>query len=155
MSYRLIFLNEGLGIDSLYLLYVDEIRVNTSAEGGFFSAIGDISDDTTVVLKFSDLHNLKLNNPEYYYSMQKMVMEHLRLNPEDPPQSLLRINTEGDIKTSLGLTSRDNTDFINYAKTYEIHWFKDEAAGSSRRGRGAGSSTAFKIDASISKISFS
>lgn len=154
ISYRIIFLNEGLGVDSLYLLYVDEIRVNTSAEGGFFTAIGDVTDDTTVVLKFSDLYNLQQNNPEYYYALQKIVSEFIRLNEDSPPQTLLRINTEGDIKTSLGVTSRDNADFINYAKTYEIHWFKDESATSSRRGRTSGT-TSFKLDASASDISFS
>lgn len=156
VTYRIVFLKEGLGIDSLYLLYVDEVRVNTGAESGFFGAIGDISDDTTVVLQFSDIHNLRENEPEYYFALRSYVDDYMRLNDQNPAESLLRINTEDDIKTSLGVSSRDNTDYINYAKTYEIHWFKNESGTPTRRGtRSASSSSDFKLDLSFSDISFS
>ncbi len=155
ISYRLIFLKDGIGLDSMYLLYIDEIRVAVTGEESFFGAVNAPSDDTTIVFKFKDMYNLKLNKPRLYNDFYRTIEKFLRTSDE-PPGNLLRINPDDDIKTSLGVSSRDNTDYYNYVRTHGTHWYPAEEEQGGRRGRGGGAEkTPYRIDASFSHLSFS
>ncbi len=151
IQYRLVFLMEGLGIDDVTLLYLDEI---STSGGGKSILVSKITVDTTIVLKYKDMYNLKKNHSEYYKKFEAMVDYYLKEN-DNKAEALLKINTEANITTSLGITSRDNTDLINYSKTYDLHWFKDEDKLKTlgRRAASAGN-TSFKLDVSFTSLSF-
>ena len=71
-QYRIVFLNGGIGLDSIYLMYVNQIILNTLTGENFF-VDESIKDDTTQVLNFKDLYTLKLNNSAHYKTLLEMV----------------------------------------------------------------------------------
>ncbi|MCF8435405.1 MAG: hypothetical protein K9G57_01050 [Ignavibacteriales bacterium] len=160
VSYRVVFLKEGIGIDSVYVLYLDQITRAAAATEGLFGALSAPSDDTLRVLTFTDMYKLKMNDAPQYAALKQYIDKYLRENEETPPESLLRINPDEEIHMSLGISSRDNADYFNHVKVYDLTWFSDQTekqGRGSRRGAAdaAAGKTTFKIDASASKIMFS
>jgi len=157
-TYRFVFLMDAVGIDSLELLYIEQ-RVDKSAgEGGFFGGGGggtqtDISRDFI----FKDMYDLKLNHFDQYSALYNKVTDYIKKNDDAPPEKLLRINPDTEIKTSLGISSRDNTDYLNFMRTNHLHWYpKPKVVVKAKRGAAQEEvKTSYRLDASFSQISFS
>jgi len=157
-TYRFVFLMDAVGFDSLELLYIDQRVDKSAAEGGFFGGGGGgPQTDITRVFQFKDMYDLKLNHPEQYLVLYNKVTEYLKKNDDTPPEKLLRISPDTDIQTSLGISSRDNTDYLNFMRTNHLHWYpKPKVIQKAKRGAAQEEvKTPFRIDASFSHISFS
>ncbi|MCF8240052.1 MAG: hypothetical protein K9J16_01595 [Melioribacteraceae bacterium] len=158
--YEIVFIKEALDLDSMVILYVNEINTPTAAGEGLFTAAGAGGPDTTIALKFKDMYSLKKNRPEVYDAFYEMVKKYVLLTGEENIQDILRIDPDEDIKTSLGLSSRDNTDYLRYmrANTFS-HWYPKEQEKTSGRGRGRGTeevvSSPYRVGVSFSSLSFS
>lgn len=158
VSYRLVFLLEGIGIDSLNLLYIDEIRQPEAEGGGLFGGVGAGGPDTSIVMKYRDMFNLKMVYPEKYFKFYNQVEKFLRVSDVEPGK-LFSIQVDDNIKTSLGLTSIDNTDFINFVKTSSPHYYplknKNDAIGVAARGRNQQTAdVSYRFEASLSRLTF-
>ena len=153
-QYRIVFLNKGIGLESIYLMYVDEIKLNTLNSESFF-ADETATDDTVEVLMFKDLYTLKLNNSEQYATLLELVTQYVEENEVDNLPSLLGINPDARDKPYMGMTSRDNTDYFNFQRTNSPHYVPKEKKKSRSVRGGASSEKSYRIDASFSKITFS
>lgn len=160
-SYRIVYLKDAIGIDSVVLLYIDEIiNKAVGGEGLFGEATGGVQIDTIKAVNFKDMYNIRLYNPEMYYQLYKMVSNDIKQAEFEDRQipSLLGIRPDVDIKTSLGISSRDNTDFLNYMRANNLHWYPQEIiVQKGKRGAAPQSLTKpeFRIDASFTQLSFS
>ncbi len=161
VTYRLVYLKDGLDIDSVYLLYLTKIERDISNEGGLISvATTNQKEDVSRVLNFRDIYSLKYNNPPLYQFLLSLVNVDVRDKEELDVKlpSLLAISPDEEIKTSIGMSSRDNRDFYNYVTVNTAaHWYPKESSDVVTRGRQktTTSDLPFKIDASFSHISFS
>lgn len=157
ITYRIVFLKEGIGIDSAIILFVDEIENKSAAGESFFGEGGGGPQiDTNRVLNFKDVYNLRLNDDARYDQLFRFVNNYLKNSEDNEVPSLLGINPDTDIKTSLGMASRDNTDFLNYMRANHYHWYpREEKKGGGRRGEQVVVKTPYKIDASLSMVHFS
>lgn len=156
--YRIVFLKDAIGVDSMIVLYVDQITNLAGGDSSFFGDASGPSFDTTRVLTFGDMFNLKNNYFNVYYKFFKVVDKFIKENPDSDPPTLLRINPDQEIQTSLGLSSRDNTDFLNYMRANHPHWYPKPkvAQKTSRRGPEVVEVVSpYKIDATPSLITFS
>ena len=135
IQYRIVFLKEGIGVEKPQLLYLDEINFGENAGEGFFSAVNNSEVDTNRVLGFKDVYNLELNHKEIYDGLFAVVENYLSDNDEESVPSLLGIHPETEIKTGLGVSSRDNSDYLAFARLNESHWYpkKEVNSGFSRR----------------------
>lgn len=157
-GYRFVFLKDAVGIDSLELLYIEQRVDKSAAEGGFFGGGGGgPQTEITNVYIFKDMYNLKLNHFNKYSVLYNKVTDYISKNEDSPPANLLRINPDTDIRTSLGISSRDNTDYLNFMRTNYLHWYpKPKIIAKVKRGSLQEEvKTSFKLDASFSQISFS
>lgn len=157
-SYRFVFLMDAVGIDSLELLYIEQRVDKSAAEGGFFGGGGGgPQTEITKVLIFKDMYDLKLNHFDQYSALYNKVSDYIKKNEDAPPEKLLRINPDTEIKTSLGISSRDNTDYLNFMRTNHLHWYpKPKIVVKAKRGAVQEEvKTSFRLDASFSQISFS
>ncbi|MCE1189106.1 MAG: hypothetical protein LWX56_08180 [Ignavibacteria bacterium] len=159
ITYNIVFLKEAVGIDSLVLLYVDQITDRSQGDNtGMFSATGGPQSDTVKALNFKDLYNLQRVRPEAYKALLTEVNRFIRENPDQQPSSLLKILPDEDIKTSLGVASRDNTDYLNYMRANYMHWYP-KAKVEKKGKRGAAVATAdsinYRIEAGFSRFTFS
>lgn len=153
-QYRIVFLNKGIGLETIYLMYIDEIKLNTLNSESFF-ADETAKDDTLEVLMFKDLYTLKLNNSEQYATLLDLVTQYVEENEVDNLPSLLGIKPDSRDKPYMGMTSRDNTDYFNFQTANSPHYVpKEKKKVRSVRG-GASTEKSFRIDASFSKITFS
>ncbi|MCF8260267.1 MAG: hypothetical protein K9J12_05805 [Melioribacteraceae bacterium] len=157
-SYDIVFLKDGVGLDSIYVLYVKQIKQPAPTEGGLFDQAA-ATNDTTIVLKFNDLWYLKNEQRSYYDKFLEIIQQKL-IESEDNYQevpTLLGLNVDNQIKTSLGMTSRDNSDYLRFERIMSHHWFMKEPEKRSGRGRGgsAGADSPFRFDVSLTKIGFS
>ena len=67
VTYRLVYLKDGLDIDSVYLLYLTKIERDISNEGGLISvATTNQKEDVSRVLNFLDIYSLQYINPPLY-----------------------------------------------------------------------------------------
>ncbi|HPI38360.1 MAG TPA: hypothetical protein PK397_10485 [Ignavibacteriaceae bacterium] len=157
ITYRIVFLKEGIGIDSAIILFVDEIENKSASGESFFGeSSGGPQIDTTRVLNFKDVYSLKLNDAAKYDQLFRFVNNYIKQSEDENVPSLLGITPDTDIKTSLGMSSRDNTDYLNYMRANHIHWYpREQAEKKGRRGEQAVVKTPFRIDASLSMIHFS
>lgn len=161
VTYRLVYLKDGLDIDSVYLLYLIKIERDISNEGGLISvATTNQKEDVSRVLNFRDMYSLKYNNPPLYQFLLSLVNVDIRDKEESDVKlpSLLAISPDEEIKTSIGMSSRDNRDFYNYVTVNTAaHWYPKENSEVITKGRQktTTSDLPFKIDASFSHISFS
>ncbi len=154
VQYRIIFLNKGIDLDSIYLMYVEEIKLNTLSGESFF-VDESIKDDTTQVLSFKDLYTLKLSSSEYYYLLLEQVQKFVEENEVEILPSLLVINPDKRERSYMGMTSKDNTDYFNFQKISSPHYIPSakKKLRSVRRAEDLGKS--FRLDASFSRITFS
>jgi len=153
-EYRIVFLNGGIGLDSIYLMYVDEIILNTLSGENFF-VDESIKDDTTKTLNFKDLYTLKLNNSPHYYRLLEIVYNFVEENEGEALPSLLGVNPDNGINTSMGMTSLDNTDYYNFAKINAPHYFPTNKKKVISVRRSETDDTNLRIDVSFSRIGFS
>ena len=153
-EYRIVFLNGGIGLDSIYLMYVDEIFLNTLSGENFF-VDESIKDDTTKALNFRDLYTLKLNNSQQYKKLLKIVYSFVEENEGEALPSLLGVNPDDDMNTSMGMTSKDNTDYYNFAKINAPHYFPSNKNKVTSVRRSEADDTNLRIDVSFSRIGFS
>jgi hypothetical protein len=156
ITYRLVLMLEGVGVDSTMLMFIEERR---SLAAGGESFIGDAVDgpreEITRVLSFKDIYYVKNEFPEIYAALYQIYRNYRKLN-EDPPQTLLGINVDNEIKTSIGIVSRDNADFLAFNRMNNFHWYmKEEKKTAGRRGADATAKSDFRIDASFSHVSLS
>lgn len=160
VMYSIVILKENLELDSLVLLAVKKIEDKAAASDKFF---GDASSgpqiDTTVVLSFSDLQELYFTNSNFYNQLYAVTERKLK---EEDPASMLSIRIGDKSTKSKGITSIDNTDYLNDNRANSIHRFPkptgDELKKIAPRRRGAAaevsSESEFSIDASFSHVSF-
>ena len=155
IQYRLVFLKEGIGIEKPQLLYLDEIDFGENAGEGFFTAVNNAEVDTNRVLGFKDVYNLELNHKEIYNGLFSIVENYLSENDDESVPSLLGIHPETEIKTGLGVSSRDNSDYLAFARLNESHWYPKEEISSGFSRRGTGSGSPLRLDLSFSRLSLS
>jgi hypothetical protein len=149
---------DAVGVDSLELLYIEQRVDKSAAEGGFFGGGGGgPQTDITRDFIFKDMYDLKLNHFDQYSALFNKVTDYIKKNEDAPPEKLLRINPDTEIKTSLGISSRDNTDYLNFMRTNHLHWYpKQKIVAKAKRGAALEEvKTSFRLDASFSQISFS
>lgn len=153
--YRIVFLKDGLEMDSLVLLYIDEIKLSAVEGENLFAGVSESVNDTTRVIDFRDMYNLETSYPDYYAKLYEIVEIELEQNPDLPPQTILGINPDDEIQTSMGISARDNSDYLNFARINATGWYPEQKEQGAFRGRGSQESDfAFKIDASFSHLSF-
>ncbi|MBX2976567.1 MAG: hypothetical protein KF721_10560 [Ignavibacteriaceae bacterium] len=155
ITYRLVLMLEGVGVDSTFLMYLEE-RKSLAAGGESF--IGDVVDgpreEISRALSFKDLYYLRNEFPEIYTALYQVYRNFKKVN-EDPPPSLLAINVDNEIKTSIGIAARDNSDYLAFHRMNNIHWYmKEEKKVTGRRGEATAKSD-FRLDASFSQVTFS
>ncbi|MEN8191464.1 MAG: hypothetical protein ABFS12_01525 [Bacteroidota bacterium] len=153
-EYNIVFLNQGIGLDSIYLIYVDEIILNTLAGESFF-VDESIKDDTTQVLSFKDLYTLKMSNSPYYKRLLRLVYNFVDENEGEALPSLLGVNPDENNSTAIGMTSRDNTDYYNFAKINSPHYFPSNKKRVISIRRTEADVPNMRLDVSFSKIGFS
>ncbi len=157
-TYNIIIMKDGLELDSLVLLYIEEIKNNSLASEGLFDAATPPSDDTTIVMNFTDMYNLKKNHPNLYKQFYDKVETYVLSNEEEAPlQSLLKINPDTKIRKSFGFASRDMTDYLRFMRfNTPAHWYPSEESKKKAIGRSKGKKeTSFHLDASLYSLSFS
>jgi len=157
-TYRFVFLMDAIGIDSVELLYIEQRVDKSAAEGGFFGGGGGgPQTDITREYIFKDIYDLKLHHFDQYYALYKKVTDYIKKNEDAPPEKLLRINPDTEIQTSLGISSRDNQDYLNFMRTNFLHWYpKPKVVQKAKRGAAVEEvKTSFRLDASLSHLSFS
>ena len=154
IQYRIVFLNKGIDLDSIYIMYIDEIKLN-SLTGGSFFVDQTIKDDTTQILSFKDLFNLKLKNSTQYKLLLEQVVKYVDENEGEILPSLLAIQPDKRQKSYMGMTSQGNTDYFNFQKTNSPHYIptKEKKVISIRSSETVGKD--YRIDASFSRITFS
>lgn len=158
ITYNIVFVREGIQIDSPMVLYVSQITDLAAGGEGFFGETSGPSKDTQTVITFADMYNLRLNHPQIYYRFYKIIDKYLKDNPDSDPPSLLRITPDTEIKTSLGISSRDNTDYLNYMRANNLHWYprpKLEKKGGGRKKVEPVVTASYKVDVGATTASFS
>lgn len=155
VDYTIVFLKESPELDSVVILYVDEITSGAAEGDNLFGGVGGPQNDTTRVLKFKDIYTLKLTNKSYYDRLYNIVQETLIKSEDDNPATLLKINPDREIKLGLGMTARDNADYLNFARINANHWYPKEKKIVGKGRQKTVESADFRIDASFSSLSFS
>ena len=156
VTYRIVFLKEGIGIDTNVIVYIDKIKQHIGAGAKFFAGGGKPQIDTTMEYAYSDIYYLKNHFPDKYFRLYHFLKKYIGNNGEESIQSLLGIKPDKSIKTILGISARDNLDFLNFARANYNHWYpyeKKNTGGGFRRG--GGGNYQFRVDASFSSITFS
>lgn len=156
VNYRFVFIKDAIGLDSLIVLYVTElVTAGADTNALFAEGTGEVTDN--VVIPFKDMYYLKVTAPDTYAKIFEHIDRQQRIDPEFKYGTLLGIVPDDEIKTSLGITSRDNTDFLNYMRANYNHWYPREApkvAGRRGGGETATQSFAYRLDAGFSSVSF-
>lgn len=163
-TYRIVFLSNAIGIDSTVLLYIQEIIAAGAGDTANIFGTNQAGGPTeSIVVSFKDMYTMMGTDYNKYFGMVDYIDKLIKIDPEFKYGTLLGIAPDDAINTSLGITSRDNTDYLNYMRANSIHWYPKVAQKSStKKGRGqtggtetASSSSDFRLDAGFSSISFS
>lgn len=154
VQYRIVFLNKGVGLDSIYLMYIDEIKLNTLSGESFF-VDESVKDDTMQVLSFKDLYTLRKKNRKYYDVLLNEVDKFVVENEIEVLPSLLVINPDKRKKSYMGMTSKDNTDFFNFQKISNPHYIPRAKVKSRSVRHSEDLGKDFRIDASFTRLTFS
>lgn len=159
VTYNVVFLKDAVGIDSIQILYVDEVVDKTSGGEKLFGETTGPQVDTTKFLTFKDLWNIQKIRPDVYAALYNEVQKVILENPDQQPPSLLRINPDVDIKTSLGIAARDNVDYLNFMRANNIHFYPKqkiiEKKGLRKGAPQVDSAADFRLDAGFTSVSFS
>jgi hypothetical protein len=160
VSYQVYFLRDNFDLDSISLLTVKEIEDKAATNESFFGQTTNTNTvDTAVVLSFGDLQELYFANHPAYSLLFNRTSDLLK---KDDPNTILAIAQSERGTKSRGITSPDNTDFLNYSRTNGFHRFPsapgEQAKKVSARRRTADQSEAggtdFQIDANLSTVGF-
>lgn len=154
-SYKLVFLKDGMGMSNIYLLYLDEIKQNTAGEDKLFAAVDEIKNDTSKVLNFEDMYTLKYDYPEKYSHFNTILENYLYEVEDSEIPTLLRINPDEDVRADLGTSARDNTDYLNFAKVNNSHWYPKEEEDKNFARRKSAEESPVRLDISFDHLSFS
>lgn len=157
VTYRVVFLKDGVGMDTLVLLYINEIVDQSVADEGIFGS-GQAGVAEQMVMPFNDMYNLMVNHYGQYSRLYNYLDRLQKIDPEFKFGSLLGIVPDDEIGTSLGITSRDNTDYVNFMSANYLHWYpKMRKAEKGRRGETTATTISYpyRLDAGLSSISFS
>ncbi|MBE2281078.1 MAG: hypothetical protein IAE91_11855 [Ignavibacteriaceae bacterium] len=157
VTYRVVFLKDGVGMDTLVLLYINEIVDQSVADEGIFGS-GQAGVAEQMVMPFNDMYNLMVNHYGQYSRLYNYLDRLQKIDPEFKFGSLLGIVPDDDISTSLGITSRDNTDYVNFMSANYLHWYpKMRKAEKGRRGETTATTISYpyRLDAGLTSISFS
>ena len=161
IRYRLVYLKHGLDIDSVYLLYLTKIETTSSEGDELISGLSATQqEDISRVLNFLDMYNLKLNHPPLYSFLLTLVYGDIKEKEENDSKlpTLLGIQPDKEIKTSIGMSSRDNKDFYNFVTVNTAaQWYPKIVEEKQTFGRQTKKEDDFtySIDASFSHVSFS
>ena len=159
-TYNIIFLKDAVGLDSIQLLYVDQIVDRSSGGEKLFGETGGPQIDTTKLFTYKDLWYIQKVRPELYSALYNEVRRFMLDNPDQQPPTLLRINPDTDIKTSLGIAARDNMDFLSFMRSNNLHYYPKakviEKKGLRKSGPSSDSAAVdYRIDAGFTGLSFS
>ncbi len=155
-TYRLVFIKTGIELDSLIILYVNEIKDNSNSAGDEFMTSAVVNDDTNMVVTFKDLFFLKKGNKDKYQHLYSYLTNYLLQNDEESITGLLQIRPDEKLNRSFGFSSRDNRDFLRYMITNSSsHWYprKEEEITSSGRIKKV-EKLPFQVDATLYSLSF-
>jgi len=153
ITYTIGFLKAGTALDSMVLLYIDKTTRDTSAAtgGGLGRGGGGAVEVTERIYFFRDLYYLKKLEYEKYKRLYAYVNDYIEAKEMEAlrnekatvsePKSTLGIKPDDEVKAKEGLSSRDNTDYLNYHRTNNYHKYpiypKDDG-GARRKGGGGG-----------------
>jgi hypothetical protein len=154
-TYKLVFLKDGMGMDNIYLLYLDEIKQNTAGDDRLFAAVDDLRNDTSKALNFEDMYTLKYDYPEKYAHLNYILENYLREVDDSDIPSLLGISPDDEVKAELGTSSRDNSDYLNFVKVNSPHWYPKEENNTVFSRRKTSEESPIRLDISFERISFS
>ncbi len=154
VDYRLVFLNEGIDIDSMVVIYLQKIKQDVSGKAQLFGGSAQAQIDTSMEFLYSDLYYLRDSYPKKYGAFYKFLHEYIGNNGEDVIQSLLGIKPDENVKTVLGISARDNLDYLEYARANYNHWYPYPKKKTGGFSRGGGSEFPFKVDASLTSLTF-
>ncbi|MCA0389913.1 MAG: hypothetical protein LCH52_15605 [Bacteroidetes bacterium] len=163
-TYRVVFLTNAIGMDSTVLLYISEIiAAGAGDSANIFGANQAGGPTESMVIAFKDVNSMLGSEYGKYSKLVEYIDRMQKVDPEYKYGTLLGILPDDAINTSLGITSRDNTDFLNFMRANSLHWYPKVAQKSStKKGRGQSGSGAevstssdFRIDAGFSSLSFS
>lgn len=162
-TYFFIFIQKNINVDSLTLLRIEYLRAASKETrsdffGGATATVTEPQRET--LLSFADLNELYFSNPETYRSLYNFVLTSLG---QYEPYSRLNIPVE-DYEIKRGMTSLDNTDFLNDMWISSKHLYPKDAAvvagddsenlSPRARRRAVSSGAEFMIDASLWHATF-
>ncbi|GJQ63811.1 MAG: hypothetical protein SCALA702_28640 [Melioribacteraceae bacterium] len=162
-TYFFVFIQKNINIDSLTLLRVEYLRAASQETrsdffGGASTTVQEPQRET--LLSFADLNELYFSDPELYTSITNFVISSLG---QYEPYSRLNIPIE-EYEIKRGMTSLDNTDFLNDMWIHSKHIYPKSVALISGNGaenlsprarrRAVSSGAEFMIDASLAHASF-
>jgi hypothetical protein len=154
IQYQIVFLNRGIELDSIYLMYINEIRLNTLSGKSFF-VDESIKDDTTEVLSFNDLYRLKLEKSDKYTTLLQLINNYVEESEGDVLPSLLQINPDSKNKSYMGMSSHNNRDYFNFQRINSPHYIPSEKKKKTSVRNSKSLEKKFRLDASFSRITFS
>jgi len=155
VKYRFLLLLGGLGIDTLTIMRMDQIVLNIGkGKGAFANTVN--KPDTFVVLNYSDLYYLSKNHLNKYRAIYKLVSDFIKTYGDKALNSILGIKPDKSKVTMLGISARDNEDYLNFMHSNSDNWYPYpiiKTAGTLSRALGKPSS--FRVMLSLSKFTFS
>lgn len=159
ISYDIVFLKDNYEFDSLVVLFIRQVSQGGDDGPVLFQEAGASGIDSTIAVRFKDIQELYFHNREAYQKLYLIVERVLR---DSEPFSLVKLITDEDVQSEIGVSSPGNTDFINFNYVNNIHTYPKFTASttpttSSRRRGGTAQTTAmtdFKIDFSFSHLTF-
>ena len=123
-SYQLVFLNKGVYVDSIELLYISQISLKVFKDKNILQNIGSgSSQDTTIVYNYRDMYNLKNNYPQKYLALLKEVNSFINQNPNEELPSIIKIKLQNNNLSSFGFSARDNSDFLSDARINSSYYY--------------------------------
>ncbi len=155
IKYRFLLLLGGLGIDTMTIMRVDRITHRLGKGKGAFTAMLN-KPDTSTVLNFSDIYYLSKDYPEKYSALYGEVRKFLRIYGDKALRSILGIKPDKSKMTMLGISARDNEDYLNFAHANSDHWYPyPKVKIKTALSRARVSSSTLRINLSFSKFTFS
>jgi len=156
VSYQFIILPENLDFDEPVLLLVKEITRNKVTIKKVFGTQKINPNSERILLKFNDVYYIYKNYRNIYNKMLNKVT--LLMENKRNIKKLLNIPIDTKIKKSRGISSPDNSDFLNYAYDNSMHLYPKESKISNKRAflsrAVASSRTKIVVAADFSRVTF-
>ncbi len=155
IKYRFLLLLGGLGIDTLTIMRIDRITQRIGKGKGAFTAMLN-KPDTSITLNFSDLYYLSKEYPAKYSALYRTVKNSIKVYGDKALRSILGIKPDRSKITMLGISARDNEDYLNFAHANFDHWYPyPKIKTKTTLSRATVTSTSLRINFSFSKFTFS